>query len=178
MTYEMSADGRGFTITRHIPAPRARVFAAWTQPDRLRWFSNAPDGVDDKASVELRPGGVWRVHLYEGGESTKDYYTGGVYAEVVPDERLVFAHGAVADGDVDAFPELDPADLDGVPRVTITLRDEVVDGVIGTEMTFHVGFAETMPVSEIARWFGRGIRDGWSDKLDALAPSLVSAPGR
>jgi uncharacterized protein YndB with AHSA1/START domain len=178
MTYEMAADGRSFTITRHLAAPRAEVFAAWTQPSRLRWFSDAPDGVDDEASVDLRPGGVWRVHLYEHGDSPDDYYTGGVYTEVVSDERLAFAYGAVRDGAVGAFPELDPADLDGVPHVTISLRDEVLAGVVGTVMTFHVDFAPTVGISEIARWFGRGIRDGWSDRLDLLAPAVVSAPDR
>jgi uncharacterized protein YndB with AHSA1/START domain len=107
MTDGTAADGRGFTLTRHIPAPRTAVFAAWTQPDKLGWFSLAPDGVDDEASVDLRPGGVWRVHLYEGGGSTRHYYTGGIYTEVVPDERLTFAHGAV-----DGWPEIDPDDLD------------------------------------------------------------------
>lgn len=169
MTYEMAPDGRSFTITRHVPAPRAAVFAAWTQPDRLRWFSDAPAGVDDEASVDLRPGGAWRVHLYEGGGSTRHYYTGGIYTEVVPGERLVFAHGAV-----DGWPEVDPDHLDTVPLVTVSLRDEVLaDGTAGTEMTVHIGFADTVSVNEMARWFGLGIRDGWSDTLDRLAPSLV-----
>ena len=169
MTDETAADGRSFTLVRHIPAPRAAVFAAWTQPDRLHWFSDAPEGVDDEASVDLRPGGSWRVHLYEGGGSTRHYVTGGVYTEVVPGERLVFTHGAVG-----GWPELDPDRLDELPLVTVALRDEVLaDGATGTEMTVHVGFADTVTANEVARWFGLGIRGGWSDTLDRLAPALV-----
>jgi hypothetical protein len=58
--------------------------------------------------------------------------------------------------------------------VTVSLRDEELDGgVPGTEMTVQVGFAETVSVNEMARWFGLGIRGGWSDTIDRLAPSLV-----
>ena len=168
MTDERATGDRGFTMVRHIPAPRTAVFAAWTQPDRLRWFSDAPEGVDDEASVDLRPGGSWRVHLYEGGGSTRHYHTGGIYTEVVPDERLVFAWGAVG-----GWPDVDPDRLDDVPLVTVSLRDEVLDGgVTGTEMTVHVGFADTVTANEMARWFGLGIRGGWSDTIDRLAPSL------
>ena len=169
MTYEMAPDGRSFTMTRHIAAPRPAVFAAWTQPDRLHWFSDAPEGVDDEASVDLRPGGSWRVHLYEGGGSTRHYHTGGVYTEVVPDELLAFAWGAVG-----GWPDLDPDRLDAVPLVTVSLRDEVLDdGTPGTEMTVRVGFADSVPANEMARWFGLGIRGGWSDTIDRLAPSLA-----
>ncbi len=104
---------RDFTLTRLIPAPRADVFAAWTQPEKLHWFSGTEPGFDNEASVDLRPGGSWRVHLHEGGDSTRDYYTDGVYREVVPGERLVFAWGAAG-----GWPEIDPDRLDEVPIVT------------------------------------------------------------
>ena len=168
MTDENATDGRGFTMTRHIAAPRTEVFAAWTRPGGLHWFADAPEGVDDEASVDLRPGGAWRVHLYEGGGSTRHYVTGGIYTEVVPDERLVFAWGAVG-----GWPEADPDRLDDVPLVTVTLRDEVLEGgEPGTGMTVRVGFADSVPAAEVERWLSLGIRGGWSDTIDRLAPSL------
>ena len=44
------------------------------------------------------------------------YFTGGVYREIVPDEKLVFAWGAT-----DGWPKLDPDRLDDSPQVTVTL---------------------------------------------------------
>ena len=49
------------------------------------------------------------------------YFTGGVYREIVPDEKLVFAWGATG-----GWPELDPDRLDDSPQVTLTLAE--VDG--------------------------------------------------
>ena len=50
--------------------------------------------------------------------STRDttYFTGGVYREIVPDEKLVFAWGAT-----DGWPQLDLERLDDSPLVTVTL---------------------------------------------------------
>jgi uncharacterized protein YndB with AHSA1/START domain len=95
-----------------------------------------------------------------------DYFTGGVYREIVPDEKLVFSWGATG-----GWPELDTDRLDDSPLVTVTL------GQIGgrTEMTVHValppGFsADGMPDG----WFGH-IRTGWRDTVDRLADALAAA---
>lgn len=162
----MSHDG--FTLTRRIAAPRQAVFAAWTEPDRLHWFSGTDPGFDHEASVDLRPGGSWRLHLYEGGDSTRDYVTGGIYREVVLGERLVFAWGAVG-----GWPDIDPDRLDEVPVITVALADAEVDGGPGTEMTVHVGFADAMTADEVMRWLGLGIRAGMGETIDRLAPSLA-----
>lgn len=52
---------RDLVITRRIPASPAAVFAAWTQPERLRqWFG--PTGMTvPEAKVDLRPGGLHRT---------------------------------------------------------------------------------------------------------------------
>jgi uncharacterized protein YndB with AHSA1/START domain len=77
-------------ITRVFDAPRSLVFQVWTQSEHMsRWC--APTGFTiPHSSGDLRPGGVWRscVVSPEGEE----LWVGGVYREVVPDERLVFTH--------------------------------------------------------------------------------------
>jgi uncharacterized protein YndB with AHSA1/START domain len=160
---------RGFTLVRTLPASRASVFAAWTDPDRLHWFAGTTpgDGRDIEASVDLRPGGIWRLRLYQPDGVT--YLTGGVYREVVPDERLVYAWGAVG-----GFPDLDPERLDDVPLVTVELRDATLPGGgAATEMSAHMGFAGRLTDEEVDAWYRIGIRDGWNDTLDRLAPALV-----
>ena len=75
------------TIRRRLPAPPSLVFQAWTDPDRFgRWFG--PPGAElVEAEMEPRAGGRYRILMRAGGE---EHGVGGVYREVVPDERLVF----------------------------------------------------------------------------------------
>lgn len=77
-------------LTRVFAAPRALVFAAWTQPEHLKKWS-APHGFKLPVSTgDLSPGGAWRAVMV-----TPDGIRlglGGVYQKVVPDKLLVFTH--------------------------------------------------------------------------------------
>ena len=104
---------RDFTLTWTLDSPCAD--ATWTDPDHLGWFYNDEQPVPtEPIELDLRVGGVWRQHMVIN-ESTA-YFTGGVYREIVPDEKLVFAWGATG-----GWPELDPSRLDDSPLVTVTL---------------------------------------------------------
>src|SRR4051794_27647710 len=82
---------RALVLTRVFDAPRALVFQAWTQREHLmRWC--APRGFDITYSEgDLRPGGSWRSCMRS--PDGVDHWVGGVYREIVPDQRLVFTHG-------------------------------------------------------------------------------------
>lgn len=84
------ADGKpSLTIRRWLNASPARVYAAWTDPQRLaRWWG--PGKVEDMRTVELdvRVGGAFHVGFEFMGERHDVH---GVYQEVVPDEKLVFS---------------------------------------------------------------------------------------
>jgi uncharacterized protein YndB with AHSA1/START domain len=76
------------TIKRRIKAPPAEVFAAWTDPQKVtRWMG--PNGfTGHHAECDIRPGGRYRwVTKSPDGE---DHDVGGVYREVVANEKLVF----------------------------------------------------------------------------------------
>jgi uncharacterized protein YndB with AHSA1/START domain len=78
------------TLKRRLNAPPAKVYAAWTDPQKIiRWFgrSDAKPG-SFQAEIEARVGGHYRVSF-----STDDEYyeVGGIYREVVPNEKLVFS---------------------------------------------------------------------------------------
>ena len=104
---------RTFTVTWTLDAPAAEVFRAWTEPDKLDWFYNDTMPVpDEPIELDLRVGGVWRQQMVIS-ESTA-YPTGGVYREIVRDEKLVFSWGAEG-----GWPELDPTRPEDSPLVTV-----------------------------------------------------------
>src|SRR4051812_13099739 len=76
------------TITRLLDAPRALVFAAWTEPARLaEWFG--PRGFSIPSfEMDLRAGGAYRFCMRS--PAGVDHWVRGVYREVVPPERLSF----------------------------------------------------------------------------------------
>src|ERR1700694_253364 len=86
------APRRSLSFKRRLNAPPAKVYAAWTDPQKIiRWFgrSDAKPG-SFQAEIEARVGGRYRVSF-----STDDEYyeVGGVYREVVPNQRLGFSWG-------------------------------------------------------------------------------------
>jgi len=76
------------TIKRRFNAPPAKVFAAWTDPQKVkRWMGPGEVRVLG-AESDARAGGRYRwVMLAPDGEH---HDVSGVYREVIPNERLVF----------------------------------------------------------------------------------------
>jgi len=76
------------TLKRRLRAPPAKVFAAWTDPEKImRWMSPA-EFKTPQAESDARVGGRYRiVILSPDGEK---HAVGGVYREVVANEKLVF----------------------------------------------------------------------------------------
>jgi uncharacterized protein YndB with AHSA1/START domain len=83
-----SAAKPSLTIRRRLNAPPAKVFGAWTDPEKIkRWFG--PPGVETlSAESDARVGGRYRIVARSPDGEQHD--VGGVYREVVPNEKLVF----------------------------------------------------------------------------------------
>jgi uncharacterized protein YndB with AHSA1/START domain len=157
---------RDFTLTRTLEASTVEVFRAWTDPDRLEWFYNPSMPIpSEPIELDLRVGGVWRQQMVID-ESTA-YVTGGVYREIVPDEKLVFSWGAT-----DGWPRLDPDRPDESPLVSVVFAQ--VDG--RTELTVHVELPAHLSEDGVQEWWSLGIRDGWRDTVDRLVVAFA-APG-
>jgi uncharacterized protein YndB with AHSA1/START domain len=155
---------REFTLTWTLDAPPADVFRAWTDPDHLQWYYNDAEPIpDEPIELDLRVGGVWRQTMVI--DENTSYVTGGVYREIVPDERLVFAWGAT-----DGWPTLDADRLDDSPQVTVMLSHEGGH----TEMTVHVKLPASLPDDGVPEWWPM-VRGGWGDTVDRLAAALASA---
>ena len=156
---------RAFTLTWTLDASPADVFRAWTDPDHLQWFYNPNNPVpDEPIELDLRVGGAWRQRMVISEQT--NYMTGGVYREIVRDEKLVFAWGAT-----DGWPELDPERLDESPNVTVLLSGR--DG--RTEMLVTVELPATVSEDEAREWLEMGITNGWRDTVDRLAAVFPGA---
>ncbi len=156
---------RGFTLTRILQAPRELVYRAWTEPAHLHWFFSGLSTTVEPIELDLRVGGVWRQKMVVAEDH--EYFTGGVYRQIVPGEKLVFLWGAV-----DGWPKIDPAHPDDGPLVTVSLGD--LGGK--TEMVFRLELPQRLSDERVREWFASGIRDGWGQTLDRLVASFAGAP--
>ncbi len=132
------------TLARRLNAPAAKVFEAWTDPQKIvQWFGPAPTLVDTvKADMDVRVGGHFRISFKtDDGEY---HEVGGKYLEVTPNQRLVFSWAW------HSTPER-------VSQVTVVLREE---GDVTLLTLTHDKF-----FNEAAR---DGHTRGWTGTLDKL----------
>ncbi len=85
-----NANDKTIVTSRLFEAPRALVFDAFSDPDRLaRWWG--PNGFTTTTSAfDFRAGGVWRFVMH--GPDGRDYENCIVFDEIAPPERLVYHH--------------------------------------------------------------------------------------
>ena len=132
------------TLKRRLNASPAKVYAAWTNPQKIaRWFG--PSQVKDgsvQSEIDARIGGRYRLSF--DTEDGEHHEIGGVYRELVPNARLVFSWAW------HSTPERES-------QVTVSLRP---DGD-GTLLTLH----HEQLFDQTAR---DGHERGWLDTLDKL----------
>lgn len=79
---------RDLVLQRVVDVPVDRVWAAWTEPERLKqWFTPKPWMTVD-CEIDLRPGGLFRTVMRS--PDGQDYPNVGCYLEVVPGRRIVW----------------------------------------------------------------------------------------
>jgi uncharacterized protein YndB with AHSA1/START domain len=77
-------------LKRRINAPPPKVFAAWTDPQKLgRWMGPDDMIVSGVADTDPRAGGRYRITMTARNGDTHE--VSGVYHEIVPDAKLVFS---------------------------------------------------------------------------------------
>lgn len=155
---------REFTLVWTLDASPAEAFKAWTDPDQLDWFYNDQQPVpSEPIELDLRVGGAWRQQMVI--DERTSYMTGGVYREIVPDEKLVLAWGAT-----DGWPRLDPDNLDESPLVTVTFNR--AGG--RTELVVHVELPANLPADGLPDWWQK-FQPGMRETVDRLAAVLSAA---
>jgi uncharacterized protein YndB with AHSA1/START domain len=75
-------------IKRHLNARPAKVFAAWTDPEKVKRWMGPGEGKALSAECDLRTGGRYRWIMQSPTGEVHD--VSGVYREVIPNEKLVF----------------------------------------------------------------------------------------
>jgi uncharacterized protein YndB with AHSA1/START domain len=154
---------RDLVITRVFDAPRERVFRAWTEPERLmRWWG--PNGFTTPVCrIDPRPGGVW--HSCMRSSEGRDYWSRGVYREIVVPERIVCTD-AFADEQGNQVPPTHyemGADWPSETLLTVTFAER--DG--RTTLTLRHA---ALPASGTEREM---CEQGWGESLDRLAAYLA-----
>lgn len=118
--------GEELVIKRVFDAPREVVWEAWTDPERCKlWWG--PEGFTSPACrIDLRVGGKYLACMRS--PEGQDYWSTGVYLDIVPMERLV-----CTDNFADEKGNVVPASHYGMqgewpPDVTVTVTFEADGG--------------------------------------------------
>ena len=151
-------------ITRTLDAPRELVWRAWTEPERtMRWWG--PKTFTSPAcEIDLRIGGQYLSSMR--APDGKDYWSTGVYREIVEPERLV-----MTDCFADAEGNTVPASYYGMSGdwplemlVTVTLEEQ--DGK--TKLTIRHSGTEGVSAED-----RQNMTQGWNESLDKLEQVLA-----
>jgi uncharacterized protein YndB with AHSA1/START domain len=145
---------REVTITRVFDAPRALVFAAWTDPKHLaQWWG--PRGFTNPiCQFDARVGGAMRIHMR--GPDGVTYPMKGEVREMVAPERLVFTNIALDDAGNHI--------LEGL--TVVTFREERGK----TKMTLQT---RAIAVVDYATRHLAGMEIGWTQSIDRLEALLA-----
>lgn len=77
-----------FSLQRTYPAPRAKVFDAFANPDKKRqWAYGAPDGGH---TLDFRVGGAEHVEM--PGPGGGKFIYNGVYQDIVDGQRIIYTY--------------------------------------------------------------------------------------
>lgn len=143
-------------IVKILPAPRERVFKAWTSAEMIkRWWG--PKGYQGRtAEADPRRGGAFQVEIE--GPDREIHLMRGVFTEVVEPSLVCL--------------EIRHRQFEGAAErpegyIPTQVRIELREHPDGTELTLlHTGFLD----AALADRFN----GGWSSSLEKLASTLVS----
>lgn len=76
------------TIKRRLNAAPAKVFSAWTDPEKVKRWMGPGEVKVLHAEGDARTGGRYRWLMKSAAGEEHD--VGGIYREVIPDRKLVF----------------------------------------------------------------------------------------
>ncbi len=148
-------------IVRVFDAPRALVWKAWTDPEHFKRWWGPEHFTAPSCTMDVRVGGtyLWCMRSKKGEE----YWTTGVYREVVAPERLVYTDGfADAQGKPVLPSHYGMPDNAFPPEHIVTVTFTEADGK--TTMTLRHAMPPA-PMDEMTL-------AGWNGSFDKLAASL------
>jgi uncharacterized protein YndB with AHSA1/START domain len=148
--------GREIVMTRVFDAPRTLVFEAFTRPELVkRWLLGPPGWSMPLCEIDLRVGGAYR-YVWRHADG-REMGMGGVYREIVPQERLVCTE------------LFDEAWYPGESLITTTLAEKAGRTTLTTTMLYGSEEARDSVLKS-------GMERGVAASYDRLAEMLAS-PG-
>jgi uncharacterized protein YndB with AHSA1/START domain len=167
----LEARDQDFTVTRVFDAPRALVWKAWTEAERLaQWWG--PKGATIRViTLDVRPGGIFHYAMqYRPGH---DIYGRFVYQEIAAPERLVFVSSfADANGNVARAP------FPGLEKFPLAVRNVVTLTEQGGKTTLNLRGGPIEPSEEERRTYVGmvdSMRQGFGGTFDQLAAYLAKS---
>jgi len=142
MKSDVKMSSNRLQITRTFEAPRAMVFAYWTQVEKLQQWAGCKDATKVEIQADLRPGGSFTQKMQIAGQG--EYTFSGTYEEIIDLRRIVYTA------------TMGPA----VIRVTIEFFDE-------GEGTKVVITQEGFPDPKLGHIVSQGMNESF-EKLDEL----------
>lgn len=138
-------------VRRTLPAPRERVFAAWTQPEQMRKWAGPGDVTAAEVESDFRVGGKYRIGMLRPDGET--WYVGGVFREIREPGLVSYTWRWEEENAADEIDTL----------VTVEFNDRGQQ----TELVLtHEGFG-----SEESR---NGHEGGWGQAIDKLGKLVAS----
>lgn len=156
-----STAGGDLVITRRFAAPRELVWRAWTEPEHFQRWWGPRNFTCPVCRMDLRVGGhyFWCMRSPAG----QDYFTTGVFKEIVKPERLVYTD-CFADRDGNVVSAAHYGMASDFPLET-TVYVMLVEEAGQTIMTLrHVG----LPAGVMKEMTGAG----WNESFDKLEAGL------
>jgi uncharacterized protein YndB with AHSA1/START domain len=154
-------------IERVFDAPRDLVWEAWTDPALFARWWGPKDFTCPHVEMDLKVGGRYLNCMRgpAGSDFDKDYWSTGVYREIVPPERIVFTD-SFADEDGNVVPASHYGMSGDFPlEMLVTVTFEDLGGKTKLTLT-HAG----LPAGEQRE----GAGTGWSESFDKLAEVLAT----
>ncbi len=149
-------------VKRIFDAPREIVWKAWTDPELTKRWWGPKNFTAPVSRIDLRVGGKY-LNCMRGPDG-KDYWSTGIYREILPPQRLV-----MTDSFADEKGNMVPASYYGMTgewplELLVTMTLEEAGGK--TKMTLrHEGIPSGL-MRELTE-------TGWSESFDKLAESIV-----
>lgn len=124
---------QSITMVRTFHAPRAAVWAAWTEANQLKAWWGPHHFTNAEASVDLRVGGIQRIDM-RGPDGTS-YPLASTYREIRPQERLVLLNRVMEDDAGNALFEVQTTVSFAEERgkTSVAVVEEVLNARAGAE---------------------------------------------
>jgi uncharacterized protein YndB with AHSA1/START domain len=152
-------------LERLFDAPRALVWAAWTNPEHIkRWWAPRPYRTPE-CEIDLRPGGKFYTRMT--GPDGFDFRGTGCFLEVVEGEKVVWTSAL---GEGWRPNDFGPADCGGFPFTAIVTLEDNGDG-----RTRYRVVAMHKDAKDSEAHAKMGFHEGWgtcADQLGEVARSL------